>query len=118
MSSCRDTSEVRPAQYRSTRSVGSSGVMAEQYVITSPVPTTSPAARNARAKSTSSPGNAVRSGTRGDLLQVLAHHREIVMILNDRAERLVGCLRGQVGLTKKFQGPYPVDRLGDSRRFG
>src|SRR5271165_6695460 len=62
MSSCRVTSVVRPAQYRSTRSAGSSLLSAEQYTSTSPEPTASPAARSSPAKRTSRPVKGDGSG--------------------------------------------------------
>src|ERR1700735_2868938 len=98
MSSRLETRDVRPAQYRSIRSVGSSGSIAEQYVITSPVPTVRPAARSSREKSTSSAARGARSaavlrslsaacsGTGRDLCQVAAHKVEVVPVLDHGAE--------------------------------
>src|SRR5215469_5819188 len=113
MSSCRLTSVARPAQYTSTRSDGSSGVMAEQYVSTSPVPTTRPAARSSRANPTSTPANGAtaRSGTGGDLRHVLAGEIQVVTVLDDSSEGVTGGLRGEVGLAEEAQRAYPVDGL-------
>src|SRR5215469_6740865 len=101
MSSRRLTSVVRPAQYRSSRSAGSSGSIAEQYVRTSPVPTVRPAARSSCEKSTSraakgacvtavaSPAAGGTSATGGDLREVVAHKVEIVAVLDDGAKSVV-----------------------------
>src|SRR5580693_417369 len=99
MSWWRLISVVRPAQYKSSKSVGSSGAIAAQYVSTSPVPTVSPAARSSREKPTSSPANGARppgcgtpgppaSGTGGDLGQIAPYQVEVVAVLDDRAQRV------------------------------
>src|SRR5580693_2676708 len=121
MSSCRLTSVVRPAQYRSTRSAGFSLVSAEQYSRTSPEPTASPAARNSPANLTSRPVNGTRSssaapGTGGDLLQVVQDHLEIVPVLDHGAQRVPGV--GQVRFAEEIEGAGPVDGLRHSRWLG
>src|SRR5712671_4443508 len=116
MSSCLLTSVVRPAQYRSTRSDGSRLASAEQYTSTSPEPTASPAARSSPAKRTSRPVKG-SSGTGGDLLQVVAHHLEVVAVLDHRAERVPRVAGVQVGLAQEVQRPGPVDGLRHSRRL-
>src|SRR5215469_15943799 len=118
MSSGLLTRVARPAQYTSSRSVGSSVAVAEQYVSTSPVPTVSPAPRSSRAKPTSTSVKGSRSGTRGDLFQAVADQVEIVAVLDDRAQRVASRLRCQIRLPKEPQGADPVDRLGDPRRLG
>src|SRR5216684_2685659 len=101
MFSRRVTSVARPAQYKSSRSEGSSGLIAEQKISMSPEPTASPAERSSDAKSTSTltkpvrskegrsravrskpvRSKPVRSGTGGDLLQIVPHHIEVVAFL-------------------------------------
>src|SRR5271165_6508544 len=117
MSSCRLTSVVRPAQYRSTRSAGSSMLSAEQYTRTSPEPTASPAARSSPAKRTSRPVNR-SSGTGGDLLQVVADHLEVVQVLDHGTERVLGVAGAQVRLAEEVEGPGPVDGFRHPRRLG
>src|SRR5580658_542457 len=121
MSSCRFTSVVRPAQYRSARSAGFSLLSAEQYSRTSPEPTASPAARNSPANVTSSPVNGTRSssgaaGTGGDLLQVVQDHLEIVPVLDHGTQRVPRV--GQVRFAQEVQSAGPVDGLGHARRLG
>src|SRR5215472_10023585 len=117
MSSGLLTRVARPAQYTSSRSVGSSVAVAEQYVSTSPVPTLSPAPRSSRAKPTSTSVNGTRSSTRRDLLQAVADQVEIVAVLDDRAQRVVRSLGCQLRLPKKSQGTNPVDGLRDPWRL-
>src|ERR1700685_4343472 len=121
MSSCRFTSVVRPAQYRSTRAAGCSLLSAEQYIRTSPEPTASPAARSSPANVTSSPVNGTRSssgaaGTGGDLLQVVQDHLEIVPVLDHGAQRIPRV--GQVRFAQEVEGAGQVDGLADARRLG
>src|SRR5215472_16721654 len=117
MSSGLLTRVARPAQYTSSRSVGSSVAVAEQYVSTSPVPTLSPAPRSSRAKPTSTSVNGTRSSTRRDLLQAVPDQVEIVAVLDDRAERVVRSLWCQLRLPQESQGADPVDGLCDSWRL-
>src|SRR5450755_4909918 len=118
MLSRRVTSVVRPAQYRSTRSVGSSGTIAAQYVSTSPEPTASPAERSTAAKSTSTPTKGACSGTGCDLFQVVPDHVEVVAFLHHRAEGVLGVLRAKVGLAEEVENANPVDGLRDPGRLG
>src|SRR5580704_5617541 len=137
ISSCRLTSVVRPAQYRSTTSDGSSWLSAEQYTMTSPEPTASPAVRSSPAKRTSRPVKGAgpggmgggsppcaekvsggSSGTGGDLLQVVADHLEVVPVLDDGAERVLRVAGVQVRLAEEVEGPGPVDGLRHARRLG
>src|SRR5262249_10752077 len=111
MSSRLVTSVARPAQYRSARSVQSSGVIATQEARTSPEPTASPARRSSRQNRTSTPVMP-GSGTGGDLLQVVPHHVEVVALLHHRAEGVGGQLRVQPGPAEHVEGAGPVDRLG------
>src|SRR5215469_1502219 len=123
MSSRRLTRVVLPAQYRSSRSEGSSGSIAEQYVRTSPVPTVRPAPRSSRQKSTSMAANGASvaaiawSATGRDLREVVAHDVEVVPILDDSAESVVRGLRRQVGLAEEAERAHPVDRLSHARRL-
>src|SRR5215831_16510722 len=84
MSSRLRTSVTRPAQYRSTRSVGSKGSSAWHSVSTSPVPTANPSARSAPPKPTSRRTNGSAIG--GDLAEGAAHQSEVVAVLDHRAE--------------------------------
>src|ERR1700691_5619396 len=93
MSSWREISVARPAQYKSVRSDGSSVVMAAKYVSTSPVPTATPAWRSPSPNPTSTPVKG--SATGDDLRQVLPDQVEVVPVLDDRAERVVGRVRRQ-----------------------
>src|SRR5215475_9942762 len=105
MSSGLLTRVARPAQYTSSRSVGSSVAAAEQYVSTSPVPTVSPAPRNSRAKPTSTSVNGTRSGTRGDLLQVVEVQFPQPV---HGADNLPGQLLGGTGLADEHDLHLPV----------
>src|SRR5271167_1093553 len=116
MSSCRVTSVVRPAQYRSARSAGSSLLSAEQYTRTSPEPTASPAARSSPAKRTSKPVKG-SSGTGGDLLEVVADHLEVVSVLDHGAERVLRVGGVQLRLAEEVEGPGPVDGFRHPRRL-
>src|SRR5215469_1840434 len=124
MSSRLLTSVVRPAQYRSSRSDGSSCAIAEQYVRTSPVPIVMPAARSSRPKPTSTgangacSGTSTRSGTGGYLCQALAYQLKVVPVLDHGAQRVIRRLTGQVGLTEELECPDPVDGLCHPRRLG
>src|ERR1700733_5890770 len=122
MSSCLFTSVVRPAQYRSTRSAGSSRLSAEQYSSTSPDPTARPAARNSPAKLTSRPvksgGASGAAGTGDDLGQVVADDLEVVAVLDYRAQRVRRVRHVQVRLAEHVETPGPVDGLGDAGRLG
>src|ERR1044072_1207815 len=108
MSSRRVTSVVRPAQYRSTRSVGSSTASEAQNACTSPVPTARPAARSEWENSTSS---RTKSGIRDDLPERLADQLEVVALLDDRAERVRGDGLRQRRLAEEVQRARPVDGL-------
>src|SRR6266851_5403230 len=123
MFSRRVTSVARPAQYKSSRSEGSSGLIAEQKISMSPEPTASPAERSSDAKSTSTltkpvRSKPVRSGTGGDLLQVVPHHIEVVAFLHHGAQGVLGDLRAQIRFAEEIEGAYPVDRLGDPGWLG
>src|SRR5580658_5813491 len=118
------TSVVRPAQYRSPRSEGSSEPIAEQKARMSPEPTFSPAVRSSREKPTSvltigaryaAPGG---SATGRDLCQVVAHQIEVVAFLHHGTERVLGIRLVQVGGAEEVQGLHPVDGLGDPGRLG
>src|ERR1700730_8810730 len=123
MFSRRVTSVARPAQYKSSRSEGSSGLIAEQKVSMSPEPTARPAERSSDAKSTSTltkpvRSKAVRSGTGGDLLQIVPHHIEVVAFLHHGAQGVLGDLRAEIRFAEEVEGAYPVDRLGDPGWLG
>src|SRR3984885_6632826 len=119
------TSVLRPAQYRSTRSEGSSKLAAELKLRMSPDPITSPAERSSREKPTSVlriggryAARVAGSATGRDLCQVVAHELEVVAFLDHRAERVVRVRLVKIGRPKKVQGPDPVDGLGYPRRLG
>src|SRR6266851_739058 len=138
MFSRRVTSVARPAQYKSSRSEGSSGLIAEQKISMSPEPTASPAERSSDAKSTSTltkpvrskegrsravrskpvRSKPVRSGTGGDLLQIVPHHIEVVAFLHHGAQGVLGDLRAEIRFAEEVEGAYPVDRLGDPGWLG
>src|ERR1700722_9035776 len=118
MSSFVQTREVRPAQYRSTRSAGSSRLAAAQYVTTSPEPPGTPAGRSARPNPTSTPANAVCSATGGELLELVEHQIEVVLVLDDGADGVGRGTGAEVGLAQEPERGAPVDRLGHSRRLG
>src|ERR1700691_795284 len=119
MSSWRLTSVARPAQYRSMRSDGSSGVMAAKYVSTSPVPTVRPASRSSRAKPTSTPVKAPGpSATGDDLRQVLPHQVKVVAVFDHRAERVIRRVRRQVRRAEDPERADPVDGFRDTGRLG
>src|SRR5260370_21626173 len=138
MFSRRVTSVARPAQYKSSRSEGSSGLIAEQKISMSPEPTASPAERSSDAKSTSTltkpvrskegssraggskpvRSKPVRSGTGGDLLQIVPHHIEVVAFLQHGAQGVLGDLRAEIRFAEEVEGAYPVDRLGDPGWLG
>src|SRR6266851_9766627 len=105
MFSRRVTSVARPAQNKSSRSEGSSERIAEQKVSMSPEPTARPTERSSDAKSTSTltkpvrskamgsravRSKAVRSGTGGDLLQVVPHDIEVVAFLHYGTQGVLG----------------------------
>src|ERR1700727_1185917 len=112
------TSVLRPAQYRSARSAGSSRVIAAQKVTASPDPTARPATRSSRVKLTSRPTSPARSGTGRDLFQVLPHHVEIVALLHHGAQGVGRVLGVQAGVADDAHGARPVDRLRHPPRLG
>src|ERR1022692_1242810 len=118
MASCRVTSVVRPAQYKSSRSDGSRAPIAEQYVRMSPEPTARPATRSSWEKSTSTPTKAARSDTGRNLFQVLSHDVEVVAFLHDGAQGVRRDRYVQIGLAEEIDHAHPVDRLGDTGRLG
>src|SRR5580704_141361 len=107
MLSRRVTSVVRPAQYRSARSVGSRVLIAVAYASTAPEPTGRPAARSGAAKSASTRTNgkpgatgapaAPASATGGDLFQVLQDQFQVVALLDHRTQGVLGGLRPEFG---------------------
>src|SRR5689334_21692883 len=99
MSSRRWTSVTRPAQYRSTRSVGSRGSSAWHSVSTSPVPTASPEERSAPPKPISR--RTTGSAIGGYLAERAAHQVEVVPVLDHRAERGAGDRRRQRRLAEE-----------------
>src|SRR3954466_2467229 len=109
---------VRPAQYRSARSVASSDAIAEQYVMTSPEPTPIPTERNSWPNATSNSTIGASSGTGDDLLELLANQFEVVAILDDCAEGVVHRGRVQLRLAEHIERGDPVQRFGDTRRLG
>src|SRR5581483_1256828 len=117
MSAPRLTSVTRPAQYRSARSDGSSGVIAAQYASTSPVPTTTPADLSSRAKPVSTPVNAASLPTGGDLREVVPHQIEVVAVLDDGAERVARRPRRQLRFAEETERADPVDGLGHAGRL-
>src|SRR3954452_10881846 len=108
---------VRPAQYRSPRSVATSDAIAEQYVMTSPEPTPMPTPRNSWPNATSNSTMGASSGTGHDLLQVLANQFQIVAILDDCAQGVVHRADVQLRLAEHIERGDPVERFGDTRRL-
>ena len=49
---------------------------------------------------------------------MLAHQLEVVAVLDDRAQGVVGGVRRQLGLAEHAERAHPVDGLGDTRRLG
>src|SRR3954462_13442053 len=109
---------VRPAQYRSARSVASSDAIAEQYVMTSPEPTPMPTERTSWPNATSNSTIGASSGTGDDLLQVVPNEFEVVAILHDRSQRVVHGAAVQFGLAEHLERGDPVERFCDTRRLG
>src|ERR1700742_3914919 len=119
MSSCRWINEVRPAQYRSSMSVGSTVPAASHNTIVSCVPTDIPFLRSARQKPwRTSTSSTPASGMTQYVLQVAVHHLEIVAVLDHGAEGVSCGLFGEVGLAQELQRASPVDGLSDARRLG
>src|SRR3954466_8829246 len=94
---------VRPAQYRSARSVASSDAIAEQYVMSSPEPTPMPTERNSWPNATSNSTIGACSGTGHDLLHVLADQFEVGTILHHCSQRVVHGARVQFGLPEHLE---------------
>src|SRR5215467_2263096 len=59
-----------------------------------------------------------RSATGGYVGEILADELEVITFLHNRAERVAGHIRVQIGLTQEVQGLRPVDGLRNARRFG
>src|SRR6266542_3099862 len=107
MSSRRETSVSRPAQYRSP---AGSVAAALQKSTTRPGPTASPSARNARANATSRPSSSATE-------ELGLHAAQVVVVLQRPAERFAPCAAvGAVGAQER-ERPGPVDRLRDPRRL-
>src|SRR6185369_7805782 len=123
----RVTIVVRPPQYRSSRSVGSSRAIAWLNVSTSPEPTARPAPRNSSANATStltngaslvSPSATLAHSPRGDPVEVGAHQFQVVVVLDHRAQGVLHRRGVQLGRPEHIEGAYPVDGLGYARRLG
>src|SRR5262245_7109737 len=108
------TNVDRPAQYRSSRSVGSTRASAAPNVMTSPEPTARPAPRSRSAKATSTLTRGAWSATRRNPVQIGPHQLEVVALLHHGAECVVYRAGVQVGRAEHLERAYPVDGLGDT----
>src|ERR1700756_2060458 len=91
-------------------------------VATRPGPTSSPPSRKTRPKTTTCLTTAcgVRSVTgRGDERRerVIAEREQILVVLEQRAERRGDMLHVELSLPERGQRAHPVDRLGDPGRL-
>src|SRR5205823_6748962 len=77
----------------------------------------SPSLRSARANptSTETSSDPAAISSAEDVAQVVPHQLEVVVLLDDGAERVLGDLAGERPLPEVGDGPGPVDGLRDAR---